>query len=150
MRRIICFSAIVLDDKTIVGNCFVAYHYEKVFSEKWNMCYVNSILYIKNDERFLNSEVWNETQSQNWFSVNDGLRLVQQTLNNMFENNKIYKILIKDEKYVIEKGQKQIYILKDYVNNIQYLQIRDNGSYQEEKITLDISIQEIEEKYLNI
>ncbi len=151
MKRIICFSAIVLEeDNTVVGNCFVAYHYEKIFSENWNMCYVNSVLYIKNDERYLNSEVWNETQSKNWLSGNDGQRLVRQTLNELFGNNKVYCFIIKDEKYVIEKKQKQIFTLRDYVNKVQYLQIQDNGLNQEEKVSLDMSIQEIEQKYLDI
>jgi hypothetical protein len=151
MRKVISFSASVRTDKGIIGNCFVSYLYCKMYNQQSEICYVDSILYVLNDSRYMNREFWNDGLSAYWTSIIEGKRLVADTLKTLYKDTESFYFDVKDEKYVIEKNQKQVYILKDNVNNAQIIQLIDPVNYinQETRESITMSFQEIEDKYLN-
>lgn len=148
MKRIFSFSAIVQDNNKIVGNCFVSYHYQKSNSDKWDVCYVNSVLYIENNQRLIKSQLWNESEAQDWITPKSGKLIVLESLKKEKGNSDNYKLEIYDENYILERNGKQIYVLKDYNQNIQHIQIMVNKKLnQEEKERISLSLDEIAEKY---
>ena len=151
MRRILSFSATIKKDLQTIGNCSVSYHYEKINgSAEYNICYVLSVLYINNDKSGLNPEIWNEQKSSCWVSIDEGKRLVLDSLKKLYPGNSSFDFEIKDENYAIEKNHKQYFILRDFKNGEQYVQYYSE-SYtlaQDTKLGIDVSFQEIEEKYL--